>query len=85
MPAEIKSTLSEIDVTADMLVKGDRLMDLPLPEDELVVTVKRDDTFFIPNGRSETLSERQGDDHFAQQKKSGHGSPGFQYSVEPAS
>ena len=28
------------------------LMDLPLPEDELVVTVKRDDTFFIPNGRS---------------------------------
>ena len=45
LPAEIKSTLSEIDVTADMLVKGDRLMDLPLP-------VKRDDTFFIPNGRS---------------------------------
>ena len=43
---------SEIDVTADMLVKGDRLMDLPLTEDELVVTVKRDDTFFIPNGRS---------------------------------
>ena len=42
LPAEIKSTLSEIDVTADMLVKGDRLMDLPLPEDELVVTVKRD-------------------------------------------
>ena len=27
-------------------------MDLPLPDDELVVTVKRDDTFFIPNGRS---------------------------------
>ena len=52
LPAEIKSTLSEIDVTADMLVKGDRLMDLPLPDDELVVTVKRDDTFFIPNGRS---------------------------------
>ena len=25
---------------------------LPLPDDELVVTVKRDDTFFIPNGRS---------------------------------
>ena len=47
-----KSLLSEIDVTADMLVKGDRLMDLPLPDDELVVTVKRDDTFFIPNGRS---------------------------------
>ena len=60
--------LSEIDVTADMLVKGDRLMDLPLPDDELVVTVKRDDTFFIPNGRSKALSERQADDHFAQQK-----------------
>ena len=27
-------------------------MDLPLPDDELVVTVKRDGAFFIPNGRS---------------------------------
>ena len=26
--------------------------DLPALDDELVVTVKRDDTFFIPNGRS---------------------------------
>ena len=52
LPAEIKSTFSEIPVTADMLVKGDRLMDLPLPEDELVVAVKRDGAFFIPNGSS---------------------------------
>ena len=52
LPAEIKSTFSEIPVTTDMLVKGDRLMDLPLPEDELVVAVKRDGAFFIPNGSS---------------------------------
>lgn len=52
LPAEIKSTLSEVSVTADMLASGDRLMDMPLPDDELVVTVKRNDAFFIPNGRS---------------------------------
>ena len=52
LPDEIKSTLSETEVTADMLASGDRLMDLPLPDDELVVTVKRDGAFFIPNGRS---------------------------------
>ena len=52
LPAEIKSTFSEMPVTADMLVKGDRLMDLPLPDDELVVAVKRDGAFFIPNGSS---------------------------------
>ena len=52
LPDEIKSTLSETEVTADMLASGDRLMDLRLPDDELVVTVKRDGAFFIPNGRS---------------------------------
>ena len=46
LPDEIKSTLSETEVTADMLASGDRLMDLPLPDDELVVTVKRDGAFF---------------------------------------
>ena len=55
LPEEIKSTLSETDVTADMLASGDRLMDLPLPDDELVVAVRRNDVFFIPNGSSKLL------------------------------
>ena len=55
LPEEIKPALSEIDVTADMLASGDRLMDLPLPDDELVVTVKRNDVFFIPNGSSKLI------------------------------
>ena len=55
LPEEIKSTLSETDVTADMLASGDRLMDLPRPDDELVVAVRRNDVFFIPNGSSKLL------------------------------
>ena len=48
----VPCSVVESEVTADMLASGDRLMDLPLPDDELVVTVKRDGAFFIPNGRS---------------------------------
>ena len=40
-----------------MLVKGDRLMDLPLPEDELVVAVKRDGASFHPERKLSPLFE----------------------------
>lgn len=50
LPEEVKSVFSEIIVTQDMLTEGDYLIDVPLPENTLVVLVKRFDHFFVPNG-----------------------------------
>jgi cell volume regulation protein A len=47
---EIKSSTTEMVIEPQMLAKGDRLMDMPLPESALVVMVKRGDNFFIPKG-----------------------------------
>lgn len=49
---EIKSVTTEIEVTPQMLSKGDNLMDLPLNEKTLVVLVKRADNFFIPSAKT---------------------------------
>ena len=49
---EIKSITSEIEITANILNNGNRLMDLNLPDKTLVVMVKRNDTFFIPTGKT---------------------------------
>lgn len=49
---EIKSAMSEIVVEPGLLEKGNRLMDLTLPDNTLVVMVKRDDSFFIPKGKT---------------------------------
>ncbi|HPX04865.1 MAG TPA: potassium/proton antiporter [Tenuifilaceae bacterium] len=49
---EIKSATSEIRITAEMLSKGNHLMDLPLPEKTLAVMVKRNNKFFIPTGKT---------------------------------
>lgn len=46
----IKSTQCELYVTDQALLKGNRLMDLSLPDKTLVVMVKRGDRFFIPRG-----------------------------------
>lgn len=53
LPDEVKSVFSEIIITGDMLSKGDRLIDIPLPENTLVVLVKRFNHFFVPNGYSQ--------------------------------
>lgn len=49
---EIKSVTSEIMVTENALVNGNNLMDLKLPEKTIVVMVKRDGKYFVPNGRT---------------------------------
>ena len=49
---EIKSAMSEIEVTPDFLVDGHYLMNLDLPDNTLVVMVKRDNHFFIPRGKT---------------------------------
>ncbi len=52
LPDEIKSAMSEVEVTESVIASGNRLMDLPLPDNTLVVMVKRDDKFFIPKGKT---------------------------------
>lgn len=53
LPDEMKSVLSEIDVTAELLAGGDKLMYIGLPAKTLVIMVKRDGGYFIPNGATE--------------------------------
>lgn len=49
---DIKSVTSEIKVTEKHLRKGSHLMDLGLPEKTIVVMVRRDDKYFVPNGKT---------------------------------
>lgn len=57
LPEEVKSVISEIIVTTDMLLEGDLLTDLPLPDNTLVVLVKRYDHFFVPNGCTQLFEQ----------------------------
>lgn len=50
LPEGIKSAMSEIEVTDVLLAHGTHLMDLSLPDNTLVVMVKRGDRFFVPRG-----------------------------------
>lgn len=51
MPEEVNSDLHDCLVTTEMLAKGNQLMDAALPKDALVILVKRDEEFLVPNGR----------------------------------
>lgn len=50
LPEKIKAALSEIDVQPVLLVNGDRLRDLILPDNTLIVMVKRGENYFVPKG-----------------------------------
>ena len=50
LPDEIDSSLSDMTVTAAMLTEGDTLKDLTLPAHTLVIIVKRDTRYLVPNG-----------------------------------
>lgn len=52
LPEDIKSAMSEIEVTPDVLTHGHRLVELALPDNTLVVMVKRGDRFFVPKGNT---------------------------------
>lgn len=54
--SDIKSVTTEIKVTAEILSKGNHLMNLSLPEKTLVVMVKRNEKYFVPTGIT-TLKE----------------------------
>ncbi|GBU08115.1 cation/proton antiporter [Bacteroidales bacterium] len=47
------SVSAEITINHSALLHGSKLMDMPLPENCVVVMVKRNETLFIPRGKSE--------------------------------
>lgn len=49
---EIKSVTTEIEITSQILEKGNKIMNLPLPEHTLVVMVRREDNYFVPTGQT---------------------------------
>ena len=56
LPDEIKSAMSEIELTDEALSGGNKLMNLSLPDNTLVVMVKRGEQYFVPIGHSHLLS-----------------------------
>lgn len=56
LPDEIKSAMSEIVITSELLSHGNFLMDLPLPDNTLVVMLKREGLFMIPKGKTPLLA-----------------------------
>jgi cell volume regulation protein A len=53
LPDKIKSALSEIEVREAFLAKGEQLKHISLPDNTLVVMVKRGEEYFVPMGSSE--------------------------------
>ncbi|HPH15696.1 MAG TPA: TrkA C-terminal domain-containing protein, partial [Bacteroidales bacterium] len=49
---EIKSVTTEIEITSKILEKGNKIMNLPLPEHTLVVMVRREENYFVPTGQT---------------------------------
>ena len=52
LPEQIKSSMSEITVTESMLQGGNLLMHIPLPDNTLVMMVKRKERYFVPKGKT---------------------------------
>ena len=50
LPEKVRAALSEIDVQPILLTHSDRLRDLILPDNTLVVMIKRGDNYFVPKG-----------------------------------
>lgn len=55
LPEEIKSAMSEIEITEELLKKGDLLMNLPLPDNTLVAMLKRENSYIVPKGKTRLL------------------------------
>jgi cell volume regulation protein A len=52
LPEEIKAAMSEIEVIPSMITNGNLLMNLQLPDNTLVVMMKRGSTFCVPKGKT---------------------------------
>ncbi len=53
LPEEIDSKLKDMTLSADMLVNGNRLADMQIPQGVLVMLIKRGQDFIVPNGQVE--------------------------------
>lgn len=53
----LKTVSTEIEITDKILLNGNQIMNLKLPDNTLVVLVKRGDSYFLPSG-STTLKEK---------------------------
>jgi len=49
---DIKSVMTEIEITAKILEKGNLLMDLSFPDNTLAVMVNREGNYFVPTGQT---------------------------------
>lgn len=58
LPEELDTNLRDIVLTEEMLAKGNTLADMNIPKGTLVMLVKRNDEFIIPNG---TVHLKEGD------------------------
>lgn len=56
LPDEIKSAMNEIELTDEALSGGNKLMNLSLPDNTLVVMVKRGEQYFVPKGHTHLQS-----------------------------
>lgn len=52
LPENIKSAMSEITVTDKVLEQGNQLMKLNLPDNTLVLMIKRNDRYIVPTGKT---------------------------------
>lgn len=53
LPEEIQSSATEIEVTPEVIADGNRLREISLPPQTLVIMVRRGEDFFVPTGQSE--------------------------------
>lgn len=53
LPEEIQSSAREVEVTEQLLEKGNTLREITIPPHTLVVMVRRKEDFFVPTGSSE--------------------------------
>ena len=53
LPDELESKLTELTLTKEQLAGGSRLQDLQFPKGTLVMMVKREGSFIVPNGQME--------------------------------
>ncbi len=56
LPHKVQSALSEIEVKPVLLAHGDHLKDMILPDNTLVMMVRRGDNYFVPKGGTKLLA-----------------------------
>ena len=52
---QMTAAFTEVEVNRQMLIKGDKLSDINLPDNTLVVMICRDGDYFVPRGNAELL------------------------------